>query len=212
MSREINTVNVLSIDEEKLKFRVTVSFSAPQIAQDSGEYKFLLPIPTALANDQEYNSCTIDCNGFQAYALGNIADPTWSVDIGGGALLKVGSIELQLDIPCSQTTTTTSVVAAASGIGNSRIGGYREILFMDCHSVGDGNGNVVLGGRSACWTGKSPATPIICGNPFGKTVTIRNNDPISDDKVHLVSQAAGAGSADVGHYLYSFDITMVPNR
>tara|TARA_R110000787_G_scaffold19636_1_gene58750 strand:- start:73 stop:702 length:630 start_codon:yes stop_codon:yes gene_type:complete len=209
MSSGLNTVNVFSIDEEKLKFRVTVSFSAPQIAQDSGEYKFTLPIPTALTNSHEYNSCLIDCNGFQAYALGGVADPVFTVAAG---LVKVGCMELQLNIPSSQTVTTTNVLATDSGVGSSRVGGYRELLILECKSIGDGNGNVALAGRSACWTGISPASAIMCGNPFGQTLTIRNHDPISDDKVWLVSQGVGAGTADVGHYLYSFDITMIPNR
>tara|TARA_S200002703_G_scaffold140581_1_gene131913 strand:+ start:3631 stop:4275 length:645 start_codon:yes stop_codon:yes gene_type:complete len=214
MSEGINTVNVLAIDEEKLKFRVTATFAAPNITVDQGEYKFLLPIPTALANSNEYNSCVIDCNGFQAYALGGIGDPCWSVDIPGAAQRKkIGCIELQLDIPSSQTVTTTSAVAATSGVGNSRVGGYRELLFLQVNSVGDGNGNVdSASGRCAVWTGESPAKPIMCGNPFGKTITIRNHDPLSDSDCWLVSFAAGAGSADVGHYVYSFDITMVPNR
>ena len=121
-------------------------------------------------------------------------------------------MELQLNIPSSQTVNTTNLLATDSGVGSSRIGGYRELLFLECKSIGDGNGNVALGGRSACWTGTSPASPIMCGNPFGQTLTIRNHDPINDDKVWLVSQAVGAGGADVGQYLYSFDITMVPNR
>ena len=206
---EINTVNVLSINEEKLKFRVTATFAAPQLAVDEGEYKFLLPIPTSLTNSHEYNSCVIECNGFQAYALGAIADPAWS---GAGALGKLGSIELHLDIPSSQTTTTSSLVAGDDGVGNSKVGGYRELIFLDCHSVGDGAGNVALGGRSAAWTGKSTSDPILCGNPFGNTITIRNTDPVTDDRAWLVSAGAGAGSADVGHYVYSFDVTMVPNR
>ena len=107
MSSGLNTVNVFSIDEEKLKFRVNVSFSAPQIAQDSGEYKFTLPIPTALANSHEYNSCLIDCNGFQAYALGAIADPVFTI---AGGLVKVGCMELQLNIPSSQTVNTTNLL------------------------------------------------------------------------------------------------------
>ena len=205
---EINTVNVLAIDEEKLKFRVTATFAAPQLAVDQGEYKFLLPIPTSLTNSHEYNSCVIQCNGFQAYALGATADPTWT----GAALGKIGSIELHLDIPSSQTTTTSSLVAADDGVGNSKVGGYRELIFLDCHSVGDGAGNVVLSGRSAAWTGKSTSDPILCGNPFGNTITIRNTDPVTDDRAWLVSALAGAGSADVGHYIYSFDITMVKNN
>ena len=211
----INTVNVLSIDEEKLKFRVTATFDGAGIAQNEGEYKFLLPIPTAIGNNEDYNSCVIECNGFQAYALGGTADPTFTrgpVGAAPAANIKVGTLELQLDIPSSQTSTTTSLVNAVSGVGNTRLGGYRELLFLECHSVGDGAGNVALGGRSAAWTGKSTSKPIMCGNPFGKTITIRNHDPISDNLVWLVSAAAGGGSPDVGNYIYSFDITMIPNK
>lgn len=209
MSQELNTVNVFSIDEEKLKFRVTVAFSAGNLAQDSGEYKFLLPIPTSIANSDHYHSCIIDCNGFQAYCLGGTGDPTWT---SAAALAKVGTLELHLDIPCSQTSTTISTTAASSGVGNTSIGGYRELTFLDCHSVGDGAGNVAIGGRSAAWTGKSTSDAILCGNPFGKTITIRNTDPITDDRVWLVTAAGGAGGADIGQYIYSFDITMVKNR
>ena len=83
---------------------------------------------------------------------------------------------------------------------------------MKLDSVGDGAGNTVLAGRSAAWTGTSPAKPILCGNPFGKTLRIINHDPLSDFNVWLVSAAAGAGSADRGCYVYSFDITMIPNN
>lgn len=213
---EINTVNVFSIDEEKLKFRVTATFSAPNMraGDKSGEYKFDLPIPTSLANSYEYNSCLIECNGFQAYCLGTTADPCWNVDLGAGLLVKVAAVELKLDIPSSQTVTSNQDDVPSSGIGNNKIGGYRDILFLDCHSVGDGNGNVVLAGRTAAWTGQSHAGPIMCGNPFGKTLTIRNNNAINDHKMWLVSSAAGAGAGgpDLGHYIYSFDITMIPNR
>ncbi len=214
MDKSINSVNVLSIDEEKLKFRITCTFSAPNNTINEGVYQFQLPIPTALANNEDYNSCVIDCNGFQAYALGGVADPCWSIDLPGGAQrIKQGCIELQLDIPSSQTITSTQSRPVVSGVGDNRIGGYREVLFMKVDSVGDGNGNVdSASGRCAVWNGSSPARPIICGNPFGKTITIRNHDPINDSKCYLVSFAAGAGSADVGHYVYSFDLTMVPNK
>lgn len=217
MSDGINTVNVLAIDEEKLKFRVTVTISAPNVSafDTQGVYKFQLPIPTAIANSDQYDSCVIDCNGFQAYALGTVADPTWTVDIPAAAQLKkVGCIELQLDIPSSQTVTSTQFRPLDSGVGENRVGGYREILFLKVDSVGDGNGNVALAGRTAVWRGESPAKPIMCGNPFGKTITIRNQDPMSNDRCWLVSSFAGAGAGgpDIGHYVYSFDITMVKNK
>ena len=118
MSKQINSFNVFSIDEEKLKFRITATFFAAGVGPPSekGEYDFYLPPPTSLANDQDYNSCLIDCNGFQAYALGNVADPTWSTF---GALSKVGALELQLDIPSSQTVTSESLVQPVAGVGKN---------------------------------------------------------------------------------------------
>ena len=77
---------------------------------------------------------------------------------------------------------------------------------------GDGAGNTVLAGRSAAWTCVSPAKHINCGNHFGKTLKIINDDPINDAKVWIASAAAGANSIDRGCYVYSFDITMIPNR
>jgi hypothetical protein len=151
----------------------------------------------------------MECSGFQAYALSVVGDPAWTSAL---ALSKVGTLELQLDVPSSQTTTTTSLVAADSGVGNSRVGGYRELIFMECVSIGDNVGGVAIGGSTASWRGKSSSTPVLCGNPFGKTISIRNSDPISDDLVWLISAAAGAGTADRGCYIYSFEITMVPNK
>tara|TARA_R100000951_G_C2611353_1_gene171324 strand:- start:340 stop:984 length:645 start_codon:yes stop_codon:yes gene_type:complete len=212
---DINTVNVLSIDEEKLKFRVTAAITAPTIngTDKRGIYRFELPIPTALANSNEYNSCIIECNGFQAYVSGGTGDPCWSVDVPAGAVRKkVGCLELLLDIPSSQTVTSTQSTVLTSGVGDNKVGGYRELLFLKIDSVGDGAGNVVLGGRTAVWKGENPAKPIMCGNPFGKSITIRHQDPATADRCWLVSFGAGAGSADLGHYIYSFDITMVPNR
>lgn len=206
----INSVDVLSIDEEKLKFRVIVSFNAQNIDQDRGVYQFLLPNPTALTNSNRYDQCVIQCNGFHAYTT-NINDPTWSDAL---ALSKVGCIELELDIPSSQTITNVSNVAGLSGVGFSKISGYREVLFLECHSVGDANANVALAGTTAAWIGSSKSEPVMCGNPFGKTITIKNIDPVANAPVWLVSNAGGggAGGADLGNYIYSFDITMIENK
>lgn len=206
---EINTVNVFSIDEEKLQFRVNVAFNAANLVQKKGEYKFLLPIPTSIANSHEYNSCRISCNGFQAYASGATADPTFSK---ATALDKVGSILIQMDIPSSQTVSNSNNSNLVDKVGESSIGGYRDIVMLDCHSIGDGAGNVAVSGRSVAWTGRSFSEPILCGNPFGKTITIQNKDLIFDSKVWIVSAAAGINSADLGRYFYSFDITMIKNN
>jgi hypothetical protein len=210
----LNTVNVIAIDEEKLKFRVSVSFSAPNIAQGQGTYKFLLPAPTNIANSDHYNQCTVKCAGFAAYCDG-VADPVWT---STAALHKSAAIELTLDIPSSQTSRTTNVLAATNLVGNTDLGGYKEMIFLDCISIGGGNGvDYALanaaggGGIAACWRGKSDTQPILCGNPFGKSLTIRNVDPIIDAPLWLQAMGAANG-ADLGLYIYQFDIVMVPNN
>ena len=206
----LNTVNVVSIDEERLKYRVIVSFFAPGITQNQGEYKFLLPIPTFFANSSHYNSCLINCNGFMSYAPGANNDPVWTTS---GATSKVGALVLKFDIPSTQTSITSNIVAADDRVGNSKIGGYRELILLECKSIGAANGAAfALDGQTCSWSGKSESQPVLCGNPFGQTVTITNSDPISDSPVWLISNGGGAGSADLGSYIYSFDVTMVPNQ
>jgi hypothetical protein len=207
----LNTVNVIAIDEEKLKFRVSVSFSAPDIAQGKGTYKFLLPAPTNIANSDHYNQCTVKCAGFAAYCGAAVGDPVWT---STGALHKSAAIELTLDIPSSQTSRTTNVLAATNLVGNTDLGGFKEMVFLDCITVGANNGAdyALAKGGASCWRGKSDSEPILCGNPFGKSLTIRNVDPIIDSTLWLASFAAGVNGADLGLYIYQFDIVMVPNQ
>ena len=221
-----NVVNVTSIDEERLKFRVTIAIQGSGVGLGAnppfGEYPVAMPIPTFFGNSNEYNQCLIKCNGFMAYDPTGIADPVWDCSQAApGAprfFQKVGAIEIQLDIPSSQTTTITqgSTYAGAVGgdaLGFARIGGYRELMFLDCHSVGDNTGaNYVVQGSTAAWSGKSTSDPILCGNPFGQTITIKNKNAILDEACYLVSHATGVGAVDRGNYFYSFDIQMVPNK
>ena len=207
MSDPINTVRVVSIDEERLKFRLTLAFIGHGALK--GSYKFYLPPPTSFANSAHYNSCIISCGGVQASCNGVIADPVWRSAAG---LHKTGAIELSLSIPSSQTTTMVSVVQALEGTGFTKTGGYRDLILLELKSVGDGVGaNYVLGGTTAAWSGTSGNRPILCGNPFGQTITLTNHDPINDLPVWLTSAALGLLGGDEGEYLYSFDIEMVPN-
>ena len=205
----LNTVNVIAIDEEKLKFRVSVSFDAVVIAQGQGTYKFLLPAPTNIANSDHYNQCTVKCAGFAAYCDG-VADPVWT---STGALHKTAALELTLDIPSSQTSRTVNLVASDNLVGRTDLGGYKEMIFLDCITVGANNGAdyALAKGGASCWRGKSDSDAILCGNPFGKTLTIQTFHAHSD-KIPLWLASFAGGAADIGFYAYSFDIVMVPNQ
>ena len=220
-NRSSNVVNVVAIDEERLKFRVNIALVNRQ-ARD-GVYQVELPIPTFFGNSNEYNQCLIKCTGFGALCPGAVADPAWSVGVPGAARIfsKMSCVEIQLDIPSSQTTTITNGGAVAGAVaadilGQSRIGGFRQLMFLKVVNAGDGNGNFDLAGsgRCACWEGTSDSEPLLCGNPFGSVLTITNRFPTSDETCKLVSVAGagGAAGADLGEYCYTFDITMVPNK
>tara|TARA_R110002096_G_scaffold13962_2_gene48939 strand:+ start:71 stop:763 length:693 start_codon:yes stop_codon:yes gene_type:complete len=226
-----NVVNVISIDEERLKFRIHIGIIAgtnivASTNPNKGTYKVALPIPTFFGNSNQYNQCLIKCNGFHASTDGAFADPAWSVSNPGAGVVnafeKVTSLDIQLDIPSSQTTVITNGAFVAGGgvagvneLGVSRVGGFRELMFLKVVSVGDANGNFDLAsGRVACWEGHSDSEPILCGNPFGQTLTISHKEPLNDELCYLAS-VAGAGAAagnDLGRYIYSFDVTMVPNK
>ena len=220
-NRSSNVVNVVAIDEERLKFRVSIAINAPGVRPREGTYQVELPIPTFFGNSNHYNSALIKCNGFSAATAGGTADPVWSVGVPGAArqFAKMSCVDIQLDVASSQTITITNggVVAGAVAndrLGQSRIGGYRELMFLKIVSVGDGNGAVDLGasGRCASWEGTSNAEPLLCGNPFGKVLTITHNFPLNDERCYLASQGGGVNGADLGQYCYTFDITMVPNK
>jgi hypothetical protein len=62
----INSVNVLAIDEERLKFRVIVGIAAgagAAVPQVAGRYKVDLPPLTSFGNSNHYNQTTITCDG-----------------------------------------------------------------------------------------------------------------------------------------------------
>ena len=105
-----NVVNVVAIDEERLKFRVSIAINAPGVLPRDGTYQVELPVPTFFGNSNEYNSALIKCNGFSAATAGGTADPVWSVGVPGAARVfaKLGCLDIQLDVPSSQTTTITN--------------------------------------------------------------------------------------------------------
>jgi len=224
-----NVVNVVSIDEERLKFRIHIGILAgtnivAATNPNKGTYKVALPIPTFFGNSNQYNQCLIKCNGFHASTDSAFADPAWSVSNPAPGVAngfeKVTALDIQLDIPSSQSTVITNGAFVAGGVfadelGVSRVGGFRELMFLKVVSVGDAAGNFDLAsGRVACWEGNSDSEPLLCGNPFGQTVTISHKEPLNDELCYLAS-VAGAGAAagnDLGRYIYSFDVTMVPNK
>lgn len=203
------TVNVFSVDEERLKYRLMVSFdpaAVPQPAGGKGKYTFNLPPPTSFANSDMYDQCAIKLTNFSAYCNGATATPSWNTLAGAG--LKNSSVIVRLDVPSSQTVEVTNLAIFTAGAGRAEIGQFRELVDLEIVSVGDSAGNVALAGRTAAWHGrKNNSEPIMCGNPFGMQMTLRLVDPVSNSQCYM--GAAGAAAADTGFYVFGFDITMI---
>ena len=233
MSDRINTVNVLSIDEERLKFRCIVSCDANALdgvglPGGRGSFEFNLPPLTSYGFSDEYSSCIVKCDSFIAMPYLNvagaalIADPVWVSQAGGAGVNKCACIELRLNIGGSQVSSNViePVVAGADGgpgVGLSSIGGFRQLIPLQVVNVGNFAAPFPITGASACWTaigsGVSSTDAIKCANPFGSNVKLSMISPIEGLPAYLCSgSAAGiAAGVDCGRYYFQFSITMVPN-
>ena len=204
----VNSVKVLSIDEERLKFRVIAAFNANNIFSDEGSYSILLEPPTSFANSDHYQSCEITLDAFTASTSSATGDPTWR-DRGLAANIKCPACVVRLDVPSSQTNTKTCFTAASTNVGDSRIGGFASLVSLVAQEVGDSNGTFG-GARTKAWQGAGVGEGVKCGNPFGRQITIQNLDGATMNRCFLTS--AGAPVQDLGLYTYQFTISMSPNN
>jgi len=207
MSQEINAVNVYSIDEEKLRYRIIVAVMATGVQDFLGEFNLNIPPPTALTNSEKYRQCRMKCDSFCAYTDGTIAVSTWS----DGAAVKEPAIELQLSCPTSQSVGNFINAAGQVGEGGAtELAGFKQIL--PGQVVNNPVASFVPAANGYSWMSISgrAENPILCANPFGQQMTIRLIDPITRNNVWLTSN--GALANDRGHYIFQFDVEMVPNN
>jgi hypothetical protein len=220
----INSVNVLSIDEERLKFRVIVGIDAQNgnaTPQRFGHYKFELPPLTSFGNSNHYKQCTmkLDCisctSGLTLNGAGAISQAVgWS---NGVALGKVSALEVILDVPSSGTLANSQLAAADAGVGTNKIGRFVQLVPLQLNLVGNSVGTRVstvggndVGTGSFAWQGEGFGEAMMCGNPFGGALEIKFQRPDLNLPLALVDVANAA--LDVGIYSLQFTITMVPNK
>ncbi|MAB39903.1 MAG: hypothetical protein CL525_12535 [Aequorivita sp.] len=220
----VNSVNVLSIDEERLKFRVIVGIDAQNnnaTPQRFGHYKFELPPLTSFGNSNHYKQCTmkLDCiscsSGLQLNGAGAIPEAVgWS---NGVALGKVSALEVILDVPSSGTLANSQLAAADAGTGNNKIGRFIQLIPLQLNLVGNSLGTRIstvggldIGTGSFAWQGEGFGEAMMCGNPFGGPVEIKFQRP--DLNLPLALVDVGNAAQDVGIYSLQFTITMVHNK
>tara|TARA_R100000541_G_scaffold52736_2_gene60526 strand:- start:33 stop:713 length:681 start_codon:yes stop_codon:yes gene_type:complete len=218
---EIQSVNVFSVDEERLKFRAIV---CPNIVpnEHQGDFEFILPAPTNFANNSQYSQAIIRLDLLTANPQANVADPVWIQSLGGAqAATKLGCIQVRLDVGSSQTETIriNNNAELAEG-GNAQIGGFRQLVPIQVVNIGTSGAGAGAAGplftnEGACWTGigaSSVAEPILCANPFAQKLKLSLINPLDNAKVWLASAAAGPAFPNIGRYAFQFTITMIPNN
>lgn len=215
---EINSVNVFSVDEERLKFRVIVAPNVIAAGIHQGEFNFILPPPTNFANNSQYSQCIVKLDTLTASPAGNIADPVWCNTLGN---TKIAAVVVKLDIGSSQTTTIKfNNQADVDEGGSAQIGGFRQLIPLQIVNVGTSGAGAAAAGplftnEGACWTGigsgVSATNPIMCANPFGQKVRMTLINPLTNAIVWLRSSGAAADD-NIGRYTFQFTITMIPNN
>ena len=199
---QINSVNVYSVDEERLRFRVIVGIDGTLYAAQplvGGNYDINIPIPTSFTNSH-----------------GAPADNTVTWSDGApapGGRVKTACIELQLGVGSSQTTDSFINNANAVNAGETESGGFRQVLPMQVVNVGNPVSPAVNVDGFAFMSVPAARTtsPILCSNPFGSNLRIRLVDPITRTPIYLTDAAVGPGatSADVGQYVFQFHVELV---
>ena len=228
---EIQSVNVFSVDEERLKYRVIVGAGVVGADDHKGEFEVYIPPPTSFANSHRYNQCLVKIDSFTACPTDRITDATWS-DGGGfaagapvaAALIKTSGIIIRANIGSSQTSTSKIDTAEALAVGgDNQVAGFRQFIPLQLVNVGTtGNGAGAAGPTPSpegfSWvgigSGISATDPILSANPFGQKVKFTLINPIKNVKNWIVSAAGpggGAGGANAAQYTIQLTITMIPN-
>ena len=179
-----------------------------------GTYALELPPLTAFGNSNHYKQATINLDGMCCYAIAPVEQAAWS---DGGAIGRVGALEVNLDVPSSGTIANKQFAAAEAGTGTNTIGRFQQLWPLSLNIIGNTTGLVtsVVGGAdtgvgSRAWSGVGFGEAIMCANPFGSKVEISLKRPDFGNKLHLA--AIGALGVDVGAYSFQFTVTMIPNK
>ena len=219
---EIQSVNVFSVEEERLKYRVIVGVGVIGADDHKGEFEVYIPPPTSFANSHRYNQCLVKIDSFTACPTDAVADASWS-DGGSAAappaLVKTAGIILRANIGSSQTATSKidTALSLAAG-GDNQVSGFKQFVPLQLVNVGTATGAAIGPVASALgfsWvgigSGISATDPILSANPFGQKVKFTLINPITNVKNWIVSSAVGAGSANAAQYTIQLTITMIPN-
>lgn len=213
---EIQSVNVFSVDEERLKYRVIISAGVLAALDHTGDFEAIIPPPTSFANSNNYNQCIIKIDSFTATPDDNFGDVTW---VDSANKIKPVGVVIKSSIGSSQASSVKVTTFNDISVGGvSQVGGFRQFIPLQIVNVGTtGNGIAAQGPTPSpegyAWVGLgsgiSSTDPILSANPFGQKVKFTFIDPTTNNKIWI---ARGAGGLNIATYVLQLTITMIPNN
>jgi len=218
-NEEVNSVQVLSIDEERRKFRVIFTTESGLLAGNDtrhGKFQFTLPAPTALANSDHFRNARIKIESLTATSPDAINDATWAIGTApAGQAIKTGGVIVALNTPSSQVVHNKTFAGADVGVGNNEQIGFQQFIPLRVNNVLTFGGGGAIANDGASWQGDGTgAEGIICGNPFNQSVQLTLKTPVVDQvSCYLASPGGGGGLLNqIGNYVVSFIVEMIPNK
>lgn len=225
----INSVQVLSIDEERRKFRIIFTSGTPAAADVRfGKFKFNLPAPTALANSDHFRNARIKIENVAVTPDLGVNDATWALPTGGGQAIHQSGVIVRLGTPSSQTIHSKTFAVAEYDTGNIDHNGFMQFVPLEVKNVGSliesntippAAANIRTGGvlqrDKIAWLGDGTgAEGMICGNPFNQNLELSLLTPSVDFTTCYLASAGGAGALlnMIGTYTIQFIVEMIPNK
>lgn len=218
----INSVQVLSIDEERRKFRVIFTTNSAAAADTRyGKFLFNLPAPTSLANSDHYRQAKIKIEYVAATPDGGVVSPTWTLSAGNQAIHQAGVI-VRINTPCQQVVRNRIFQGAEYGTGVIDHNGFMQFVPLEVKNVSSLLANAagpagagVPQRTTISWIGDGTgAEGMMTGNPFNQQMELSLLTPSIDFATcYLADAAAGGGLANqLGVYTIQFLVELIPNK
>jgi hypothetical protein len=218
----INSVQVLSIDEERRKFRVIFTTNSAA-ANDTryGKFLFNLPAPTSLANSDHYRQARIKIEYVAVTPDGGVVAPTWVLSTNPAVGIHQAGVIVRINTPCQQVIKNRIFQGAQYGTGVIDHNGFLQFVPLELKNVGSlladaaGAGGGVPQRTTIAWLGDGTgAEGMLTANPFNQNIELSLMTPTVDFATcYIADAAAGGGLANqLGVYTIQFIVELIPSK
>lgn len=225
----INSVQVLSIDEERRKFRVIFTTNSAAAADTRyGKFNFNLPAPTSIANSDHYRQARIKIEYVAVTPDGGVVSPTWVLSTNPAVGIHQAGVIVRINTPCQQVIKNRIFQGAQYGTGVVDHNGFLQFVPLEVKNVGSllennsvppAAADLRTGGvpqrTTIAWVGDGTgAEGMLTANPFNQNVELSLMTPTIDFATcYIADAAAGGGLANqLGVYTIQFIVELIPSK